>query len=292
MVVPFVWMITTAFKPQAEWITFPPKFLPVEPTLENFHKAAESLDIFTLYRNTLYIAFVKSFINLYVSCLAGYVFGKFDFRGKDVLFYMILATWIIPFEVYMIPLYLMVNQQGMADTRLALIIPELSSAYAIFMYRQFMFTIPNALIDAARIDGAGEWYIWHRIIIPLSIPVLATLAVFYFMWNFNDFLWPLIVLVSPKKFVLFARFDKPVSGEGVVPRADHGRGGNGIDPHHDHLPVPAAVHYRGHRALRHEVGAVGRSSHAGWGSHRLISVEVPSTTRPLHQNEGGSVRAR
>lgn len=202
MVVPFVWMITTAFKPQAEWITFPPKFLPVEPTLENFHKAAESLDIFTLYRNTLYIAFVKSFINLYVSCLAGYVFGKFDFRGKDILFYMILATWIIPFEVYMIPLYLMVNQQGMADTRLALIIPELSSAYAIFMYRQFMFTIPNALIDAARIDGAGEWYIWHRIIIPLSIPVLATLAVFYFMWNFNDFLWPLIVLVSPKKFVL------------------------------------------------------------------------------------------
>ena len=202
MVVPFVWMMTTAFKPQPEWITFPPKFLPVEPTLENFRKAAESLDIFTLYRNTLYIAFIKSLINLYVSCLAGYVFGKFEFRGKDVLFYMILATWIIPFEVYMIPLYLMVNQQGMADTRWALIVPELSSAYAIFMYRQFMFTIPNALIDAARIDGAGEWYIWHRLIIPLSIPVLATLAVFYFMWNFNDFLWPLIVLVSPKKFVL------------------------------------------------------------------------------------------
>lgn len=202
MLVPFLWMISTAFKPQAEWITFPPRLLPQEPTLENFHVAIERLDIFRLYANTLFIAITKSCINLYVSCVAGYVFGKFVFRGRDVLFYMILATWIIPFEVYMIPLYLMIVQQKMADTWWALIIPEMSSAYAIFMFRQFMFTIPNALIDAGRIDGASEWYIWHRLIIPLSTPVLATLAVFYFMWNYNDFLWPLIVLTSPRKYVL------------------------------------------------------------------------------------------
>ncbi len=202
MLVPFLWMLSTAFKPQSEWITFPPQLLPLAPTLENFQKAIDRLDIYRLYFNTLFIAITKSFVNLYVSCLAGYIFGKFSFRGRDTLFYLILATWIIPFEVYMIPLYLMIVQQGMADSWWALIIPEISSAYAIFMFRQFMFTIPNELIDAGRIDGASEWYIWHRLIIPLSRPVLATLAVFYFMWNYNDFLWPLIVLTSPKKYVL------------------------------------------------------------------------------------------
>ncbi len=202
MLVPFLWMISTAFKPQPEWITFPPVLLPQEPTLANFVTAIDRLDIYRLYGNTLFIAITKSAINIYVSSLAGYVFGKFNFRFKDFLFYLILATWIIPFEVYMIPLYLMVVQQGMADSWWALIIPEMSSAYAIFMFRQFMFTIPNALIDAGRIDGASEWYIWHRLILPLSIPVLATLSVFYFMWNYNDFMWPLIVLVSPKKYVL------------------------------------------------------------------------------------------
>ncbi len=202
MLVPFLWMLSTAFKPQPEWITFPPQLLPRAPTLTNFQTAIERLDVYRLYRNTLFIAITKSFINLYVSCLAGYVFGKFIFRGRDTFFYLILATWIIPFEVYMIPLYLMIVQQQMADSWWALIIPEISSAYAIFMFRQFMFTIPNALIDAGRIDGASEWYIWHRLIIPLSTPVLATLAVFYFMWNYNDFLWPLIVLTSPKKYVL------------------------------------------------------------------------------------------
>ena len=202
MLVPFLWMISTAFKPQSEWITFPPVLLPRNPTMENFVTAIERLDIYRLYGNTLFIAITKSAVNIYVSSLAGYVFGKFNFRYKDFLFYLILATWIIPFEVYMIPLYLMVVRQGMADSWWALIIPELSSAYAIFMFRQFMFTIPNALIDAGRIDGASEWYIWHRLILPLSIPVLATLSVFYFMWNYNDFMWPLIVLVSPKKYML------------------------------------------------------------------------------------------
>lgn len=202
MLVPFLWMLSTAFKPQSEWITFPPALLPKVWTLDNFGLAVDRLNIYRLYGNTLFIAVTKTALNIYISSVAGYVFGKFDFRFKDVLFYIILATWIVPFEVYMIPLYLMVVQQGMADSWWALIIPELSSVYAIFMFRQFMFTIPNALIDAGRIDGASEWYIWHRLILPLSVPVLATLGVFYFMWNYNDFMWPLIVLVSPSKYLL------------------------------------------------------------------------------------------
>jgi multiple sugar transport system permease protein len=109
---------------------------------------------------------------------------------------------IIPFEVYVIPLYQMMVAARIGDSHLALIAPHLLSAYAIFLFRQFMFTIPNELIDAARMDSAGEWYIFHRIILPLCVPVLATTVSFYFMWNWNDFLWPLIVITSGEKQML------------------------------------------------------------------------------------------
>ncbi|MEM7134251.1 MAG: carbohydrate ABC transporter permease [Chloroflexota bacterium] len=202
MLIPFIWMLSTSFKPQSETISFPPRLFPINPTFENYVDVVGRLHIGRLYYNTAVITITKTAINIYTSTLIGYVFGKFHFRGRDLLFYAILGTWIIPFEVYMIPLYIMMVDFGLGNSWWALIIPEISSAYAIFLFRQFMFTIPNDLIDAARIDGAGEWYIYHRIILPLSRPVLATLIAFYFMWNWNDFLWPLIVLTSSDKYVL------------------------------------------------------------------------------------------
>lgn len=202
MLIPFIWMMSTSFKPQSETISFPPRLFPSNPTLENYIDVWDRLNIARLYWNTLFITVIKTTINIYVSSLVGYIFGKFQFRGRDFLFYLVLSTWIIPFEVYMIPLYIMMVTFGLGNTYWALIIPELSSAYAVFLFRQFMFTIPNDLIDAARIDGAGEWYIYHRIIIPLARPVLATLIAFYFMWNWNDFLWPLIVITTSDKYVL------------------------------------------------------------------------------------------
>jgi multiple sugar transport system permease protein len=202
MVAPFIWMLSTSFKPQAETITFPPQLLPRNPTLANYQEVFERLNIGRLYWNTAYVAVIKTVLNVYLSTLIGYVFGKFHFRGREVLFYLILSTWIIPFEVYMIPLYVMMVNFNLGNTYWALILPELSSAYAIFLFRQFMFTIPNDLLDAARIDGAGEWRIFHRIVLPLSRPVVATLVAFYFMWNWNDFLWPLIVLTTSDKYLL------------------------------------------------------------------------------------------
>ncbi len=202
MVVPFIWMISTSFKPQAETVSFPPRLLPINPTISNYIDVFDRANMGRLYWNTTFISVIKTIFNIYTSALLGYIFGKFVFRGRDIIFYILLSTWIIPFEVYLIPLYLMTVQVGWADTFTALIVPEIFTVYAMFMFRQFMYTIPTELIDAARIDGAGEWYIFHRIIIPLSRAALFTLIAFYFMWNWNDFLWPLVVISSHDKYVI------------------------------------------------------------------------------------------
>ena len=202
MVVPFIWMISTSFKPQAETVSFPPRLFPINPTFSNYIDVFDRANMGRLYWNTTFISIIKTIFNIYTSALLGYIFGKFVFRGRDIIFYILLSTWIIPFEVYLIPLYLMTVQVGWADTYTALIVPEIFTIYAMFMFRQFMYTIPTELIDAARIDGAGEWYIFHRIIIPLSRAALFTLIAFYFMWNWNDFLWPLVVISSHDKYVI------------------------------------------------------------------------------------------
>ena len=202
MVVPFIWMISTSFKPQAETVSFPPRLLPINPTISNYIDVFDRANMGRLYWNTTFVSVIKTIFNIYTSALLGYIFGKFVFRGRDIIFYILLSTWIIPFEVYLIPLYLMTVQVGWADTYTALIVPEIFTIYAMFMFRQFMYTIPTELIDAARIDGAGEWYIFHRIIIPLSRAALFTLIAFYFMWNWNDFLWPLVVISSHDKYVI------------------------------------------------------------------------------------------
>ena len=155
-----------------------------------------------LYWNTTFVGVIKTLLNVYTSALLGYVFAKFRFKGRDILFYILLSTWIIPGEVYLIPLYVMTVDVGLANTFAALIVPEIYTVYAMFMFRQFMFSIPDELIDAARIDGAGEWYIFHRIIIPLSSAALATIVAFYFMWNWNDFLWPLVVISDSDKYLI------------------------------------------------------------------------------------------
>jgi multiple sugar transport system permease protein len=214
MLFPFLWMVLTSFKLRGEIVSFPPTFLPKTWTLENYVDAASRLNVARLYFNTGYVAILKTGIHLYLSLLLGYIFGKLEFRGKEPIFWFILATMILPFEVYMIPLYHMMVGLRIGNSHLALIVPMLFSAYAIFLMRQFMSTIPNELIDAARADGAGEWHIVNRIILPLCKPILATLGSFYFMWNWNDFLWPLIVITTPSKQML------PVALSGFV--AEHG----------------------------------------------------------------------
>lgn len=202
MVMPFIWMISTSFKPQAETISFPPRLFPINPTLENYLQVFERGNMGRLYWNTTLVGVIKTTLNVYTSALLGYVFSKFKFKGRDIIFYILLSTWIIPGEVYIIPLYVMTVDVGLANTFTALIVPEIYTVYAMFLFRQFMFSIPDELIDAARIDGAGEWYIFHRIILPLSSAALATVVAFYFMWNWNDFLWPLVVISDSDKYLI------------------------------------------------------------------------------------------
>lgn len=201
-VMPFVWMIFTSFKPQNETISLPPRVLPKVWTLANYKEVFVRLDVIRVYANTLYVAISRTVVGVYTSTLLGYVFAKFRFWGRDAIFMVILGTMIVPFEVYMISLYVMWVRLGLADKLLGLIIGGFFDAYGIFLVRQFMHTVPNGLIDAARIDGASELNIFHTIVIRLSVPVIATLTVFQFMASWNAFLWPLIVISSESKYTL------------------------------------------------------------------------------------------
>jgi multiple sugar transport system permease protein len=201
-VMPFIWMVSTSFKPRSETVSIPPRLLPKVWTLRNYKETFARLDIVRLYANTFYVAISRTVVGVYTSTLLGYIFAKFRFWGRDAIFLFLLGTMIIPFSVYMVALYVMWVQIGLADKLFGLIIGGFFDAYGIFLARQFMHTVPNGLIDAARIDGAGELRIFHTIVIRLSVPVMATLAAFEFMGQMNNFLWPLIVISSETKYTL------------------------------------------------------------------------------------------
>ena len=191
---PFALMIVSAFKTQAEVLRTPPTFLPLEPTLNGFITVLRDAPYGLWYRNSMVVASAVTAAVLLTSSLAGYVFAKFEFPGKRPLFLLVLSTMMIPFPVLLIPTYLIVDRLELLNSLWALIIPGMVSAFGIFLMRQFIAGIPNDLIEAARIDGASEWAIWARIIVPLVRPALAALGVFSFLASWNDYLWPLVAI--------------------------------------------------------------------------------------------------
>jgi multiple sugar transport system permease protein len=191
---PFALMIVSAFKSQAEVLRTPPTFLPLEPTLNGFVTVLRDAPYGLWYRNSMVVASAVTAAVLLTSSLAGYVFAKFEFPAKRPLFLLVLSTMMIPFPVLLIPTYLIVDRLELLNTLWALIIPGMVSAFGIFLMRQFIAGIPNDLIEAARIDGASEWAIWARIIVPLVRPALAALGVFSFLASWNDYLWPLVAI--------------------------------------------------------------------------------------------------
>jgi multiple sugar transport system permease protein len=191
---PFALMIVSAFKSQAEVLRTPPTFLPLEPTLNGFVTILRDAPYGLWYRNSIVVASAVTAAVLLTSSLAGYVFAKFEFPAKRPLFLLVLSTMMIPFPVLLIPTYLIVDRLELLNTLWALIIPGMVSAFGIFLMRQFIAGIPNDLIEAARIDGASEWAIWARIIVPLVRPALAALGVFSFLASWNDYLWPLVAI--------------------------------------------------------------------------------------------------
>jgi multiple sugar transport system permease protein len=194
MVFPFLWMINASLMTAGEIQLRPPVWLPSEPQFSNYTDLLAALPIARLYFNSLFTSGVIVLGVLFTSSIAGFAFAKYRFPGRELLFYLILATMMIPFFVTLIPVFFIVRQLGWIDSYQGLIIPGLTSAYGIFLMRQFMFTVPDELIDAARIDGASEPIIYWRIVMPLIKPALATLGTFTFIGSWNNFLWPLLVV--------------------------------------------------------------------------------------------------
>lgn len=195
---PFVWMILSSFKTLKEIRQVPPTFVPKEFTLDNYQKVLtdKDLPLGIFYRNSAIIAFANVVQVLFTSSLFGYIFAKFEFKGKKVLFWFILSLMMIPTQMTMIPGYLILARLGLINNLLGLIIPAAIDAFGIFLFRQFALSIPNELLDAARVDGAGEFHIYYRIVLPQLGPALATFGMLTFMFNWNAYLWPLIVLTE------------------------------------------------------------------------------------------------
>lgn len=199
--IPFLWMISSAFKPENEILAIPPTIFPENPTFDNFIKLFTEMNFLVYLKNTLIIVAVSS-VGLLFNGMAGYGFAKFDFKGKEKLFYLVLATMMIPGQVTMIPVYLLLNEMGLTNTMSGIILPGLVAAFNIFLFRQFMATIPTSLIEAARLDGAGEFYIFFRLIIPVAKPIFAVQAVLMFIAAWNSFLWPLIIANDESLYTL------------------------------------------------------------------------------------------
>ena len=198
---PFFYIVVSSLKTDAELRQTPPEFFSKEPSLRHYIAILtdERIPIERNVMNSVIVALARVGITLFTSSFAGYIFAKYHFKGKNLAFGVILIQIMIPFQVVMIPNYLLVVRFGLIDTLWALILPTLVDAYGIFMMKQFIESMPAELMDAARIDGATEFGIYSRIILPQMGPPLASLGVFTFMATWNDYLWPLIVLTTPEK---------------------------------------------------------------------------------------------
>ncbi len=203
MIVPFEWMIATSFSRLANQ-SMPriPRFWPVDPSLFNYQVAITNLPLVRYYLNSFFVTIVTTIGYLFFSSLTGYVFAKGRFVAKPVLFLVLLMTLMVPFEVRIIPLYLLMRQLHLTDTYWALILPFISGGFGMFLMRQYMSTLPDDLVDAARVDGAGEFSIYWRVILPLCGPPLAALAVLNALWRWNDVLWPLMVISDRNLFTV------------------------------------------------------------------------------------------
>jgi multiple sugar transport system permease protein len=202
--VPFVWMILASFKSGAELRQVPPTFLPQEASLDNYQTILDDpeLPLALFYRNSAFIAVTTVIATLFTSSLLGYIFAKFRFRGRQPLFWFVLATMMIPAQVTMIPGYLILVQLGLLNNLWGLVLPAFVDAFGIFLMRQFMLSVPDDEIWSARVDGASEWRIFRSIVLPQLKPALATLGMLTFMFHWNAYLWPLIVLTEQSKRTL------------------------------------------------------------------------------------------
>lgn len=199
---PLAWMAAASLMPAGQATMYPPRFLPHPVTFDNYRTLFTRLDLARNLVNSVIIALSATALSTLINSLAGYAFAKFRFRGRDMTFRVLLAGLVIPAQVGMLPLFVMMRELHLVNSDWGVIVPSMASIFGIFLIRQYAMSIPDELLDAARIDGASEFTIYWRIVLPLLVPILATFAVFTFMSTWNDFLWPLIILSDDAKYTL------------------------------------------------------------------------------------------
>jgi multiple sugar transport system permease protein len=199
---PLVWMVSASLMPANEASSFPPPFLPSRVTFEHYRELFVRLDMGRSFANSVGLAASVTLLSLAVNTAAGYAFAKLRFPGRKRLFSALLAAMVVPGQVAMLPLFLLLRGLGLVNSFWGVILPGLASIFGIFLVRQYALTVHDDLLDAARIDGAGEFRIFRSVVLPLCRPALVTLAVLTFLGTWNDFMWPLIVLTDDSKWTL------------------------------------------------------------------------------------------
>ena len=199
---PVVWIVISSFKNGSELFVYPPSMWPKVPTLSNYVYAFHKGNFVLFFKNSAYVAVLSTVITVIINTMAGYAFAKYRFKGNTTLFLFFLATLMLPLEVIMIPIFQVVKFFGMYNTFLGIIIPPAATPAGVFLLRQYFYSIPNELMESARIDGASEVRIFTSIMIPLAKSAMSVLAIFSFMWRWNDFMWPLLVIRDTDKYTV------------------------------------------------------------------------------------------
>lgn len=199
---PLVWMVSASFMPTGEANASPPRFLPSQATLQHYRELFTRLELARRFFNSAVITLIATVGSVLINSLAGYAFAKLPFRGRDRLFRSLTLALVVPAQVGMLPLFLLLREMGLVNTYAGVIIPYLASVLGIFMIRQYALSIPDDLLNAARVDGAGEFRIFRSLVVPVIRPILVTLAAFTFLSAWNDFLWPLIILSDSRNYTL------------------------------------------------------------------------------------------
>lgn len=201
-IVPFIWMLLGSFAPNSEIVKVNGSLFPRPSTIANYIDIQGKFNFARLFGNSVFISVLKTAIACYTSAALGFVFAKIRFRGRGVLFGIVLGTMMVPWAVTIIPQYDMMSRIGWLDTYRALIIPGVFSAFGIFLFRQSISGISDSLIEAAKLDGASDWRIFHQIILPMSRNSIAAFTIFQFLWNWEDYLWPFLIISDPNKQLL------------------------------------------------------------------------------------------
>ncbi|MEU9929617.1 carbohydrate ABC transporter permease [Streptomyces anulatus] len=202
MSAPFLWMGLSAFKTQSELSASPPVWIPTEWTLENFRQLLDKLDLPLYFMNSVIVAVLVTVSNLVFCSMLGYALAKLNFVGRNKIFGLVLGALMVPGNLMLLPLFVLMSKLQLIDSYAGLVLPFAAGAFGVFLMRQFMQSIPDELLEAARMDGASEWYIFWRIVMPLVKPALATLSIFTFLGSWNNFVWPLIATNDPDKYTL------------------------------------------------------------------------------------------